>query len=70
MVRTPVPSLSTSFAQFHFSETDDLYQLLRGDLPFAEVMAIIEKNNLDKLIRMSKLPVFTKKYTGYENWFC
>lgn len=71
-LRALVPSLPTSFPQFHFSETDYLYQLLRGDLPFAEVMAIIEQNNLDRLIWMSKLPVCTnkKKYTGYENWFC
>lgn len=71
-VRAPIPSLPTSFPQFHFSEIDYLYQLFRGDLPFAEVMATNEKNNSDKLVRISKLSICInkKKYTDYENWFC
>lgn len=71
-VRAPIPSLPTSFPQFHFSEIDYLYQLFRGDLPFAEVMATNEKNNSDKLVGISKLSICInkKKYTDYENWFC
>lgn len=68
-VRASVPSSPTPFPQVHFTETQmyiNIYQLLKDDLPFAEVMATIQQNNIGKLVRKSKLPFYknVKKYTG------